>query len=141
MSNHLYENSTFVDNSSTLRNSKVQPMRRGSRHVIAFSVLITVGLVLSISALVIALLPIITNEDTDTAATLQKNKTEENVKYLEMVVMRLDSENKELVAALNQTQERLKLLENSTAVRFQEVDVIVNPASKGKFSCSDLKIE
>ena len=141
MSNHLYENSTFVENSSTLRSSTVQPMRRGIRHVIAFSVLITIGLVLSFSALVIALLPIITNEDTDTAATLQKNKTEENVKYLEMVVMRLDSENKELVAALNQTQERLKLLENSTAVRFQEVDSIVNPTGKGEFSCYNLKTE
>ena len=191
MSIHLYESSVFSENLSASHSSRDQPVRRESKGIIALSILITVCLILSISALVIALLPVIGNEDADTAATLplQKSKIDVNARNLEMLVIRLESAkkelgaalnqtqerikelesleflnkelrtafnqtqqrlkgldnlesaNKELGAALNQTQERLKLLENSTAVRFQEVDVIVNPASKGKFSCSDLKIE
>ena len=167
VSNHLYENSTFSECSSTLRSSKVQPMKRDSRSVIAFSILITACLILSISALVIALLPGNGNEDATTAATLtlQKSKTEENAKHLELTILRfesanealeaalnqtqerlkglenLESANTELGAALNQTQEKLKMLEDFTALRFQEVNRIVNSTKKGKFQCFNLKTE
>ena len=167
VSNHLYENSAFSECSSTLRSSKVQPMKRDSRSVIAFSILITACLILSISALVIALLPGNGNEDATTAATLtlQKSKTEENAKHLELTILRfesanealeaalnqtqkrlkglenLESANTELGSALNQTQEKLKMLEDFTALRFQEVNRIVNSTKKGKFQCFNLKTQ